>query len=108
MALESYVRLKGRTSYFRRKIPAHLVIRLASTEICFKLGVIDRDSALHLGRRLAVAVDAFFVSARRNEMLSSHDLSAVLGAALQEWRATVQVENNLGSPVLVNRPILAL
>lgn len=89
MALESYIRLKGRTSYFRRKIPADLVIRLASTEICFKLGVIDRDSALAIGRRLAVEVDVFFVSARRNEMLSSSDLSRILAAALQDWQAVV-------------------
>ena len=90
MASDSFLRLKGRTSYFRRKIPAPLQTQLASSEICFRLGVIDRDSALHLGRRLAVAVDAFFVSARRNEMLSSHQLTAVLGSALQEWRATIQ------------------
>ncbi len=94
MASDSFLRLKGRTSYFRRKIPAGLQTQLASSEICFRLGVIDRDSALHLGRRLAVAVDAFFVSARRDEMLSSHQLTAVLGSALQEWRATIQ-------PVLV-------
>ena len=90
MASDSFLRLKGRVSYFRRKIPAPLQTQLASTEICFRLGVINRDSALHLGRRLAVAVDAFFVSARRNEMLSSHQLTAVLGSALQEWRATIQ------------------
>lgn len=89
MASDSFLRLKGRTTYFRRKVPGALMSRLASTEICFRLGVIDRDSAVHLGRRLAVAVDAFFVSARRNEMLSSQHLTAVLGAALQEWRATI-------------------
>lgn len=90
MATDSFLRLKGRTTYFRRKVPGELMSRLASTEICFRLGVIDRDSAVHLGRRLAVAVDAFFVSARRNEMLSSQHLTALLGSALQEWRATIQ------------------
>lgn len=89
MASDSFLRLKGRTTYFRRKVPVDLMIRLASTEICFRLGVIDRDSALQLGRRLAVAVDAFFVSARRDKMLSSQHLSAVLGSALQEWRSTI-------------------
>ncbi len=89
MASDSFLRLKGRTSYFRRKIPAALQSQLASSEICFRLGVIDRDSALHLGRRLAVAVDAFFVSARRDKMLSSHQLSAVLGSALQDWRSSI-------------------
>jgi hypothetical protein len=77
MAFDSFLRLKGRTTYFRRKVPGDLLSRLASTEICFKLGVIDRDSAVQLGRRLAVAVDAFFVSARRDKMLSSPDLSRV-------------------------------
>jgi hypothetical protein len=42
-----------------------------------------------LGRRLAVTVDAFFVSARRDKMLSSLDLSALLKVALDEWRASV-------------------
>lgn len=90
MASSNFLRLKGRTTYFRRQIPAPLVSRLASTEICFRLGVIDRDSALLLGRRLAADVDAFFVSARRNEMLSSQDLTALLGAALEGWKAHVQ------------------
>lgn len=89
MASDSFLRLKGRTTYFRRKIPAALQTQLASSEICFRLGVIDRDSALHLGRRLAVAVDAFFVSARRDKMLSSQQLSAMLGSALQDWRSTI-------------------
>lgn len=90
MASDSFLRLKGRTTYFRRKVPGDLTSRLASTEICFRLGVIDRDSAVQLGRRLAVAVDAFFVSARRDKMLSSPDLTALLGAALADWRASVQ------------------
>ncbi|WP_332702620.1 site-specific integrase [Devosia sp.] len=90
MPADSFLRLKGRTSYFRRKIPAALQTQLASSEICLRLGVIDRDSAVQLGRRLAVAVDAFFVSARRNKMLSSQHLTALLGSALQEWRATIQ------------------
>lgn len=90
MATESFLRLKGRTTYFRRKIPADLMSRLASSEICFRLGVIDRDSAVRLARRLVVEVDAFFVAARRNTMLSSHDLSRLLGAALEDWRAAVQ------------------
>jgi len=90
MASDSFLRLKGRTTYFRRKVPGDMLSRLASTEICFKLGVIDRDSAVQLGRRLAVAVDAFFVSARRDKMLSSPDLTALLGAALADWRASVQ------------------
>lgn len=59
MASDSYLRLKGRTTYFRRKVPGDLMGRLASTEICFRLGVIDRDSSVQLGRRLAVVVDAF-------------------------------------------------
>lgn len=90
MASDSFLRLKGRTTYFRRKIPGDLMSRLASTEICFRLGVLNRDSSVQLGRRLAVAVDAFFVSARRDKMLSSPDLTALLGAALADWRASVQ------------------
>lgn len=90
MASDSFLRLKGRTSYFRRKIPLRLQTQLASSEICFKLGVIDRDSAVLLARRLAVDVDAFFVSARENSMLSSNDLSALLSAGLQGWRDNIQ------------------
>lgn len=90
MATDSFLRLKGRTSYFRRKIPAALQTQLASREICFRLGVIDRDSAVQLARRLAVEVDAFFVSARRNRMLSSEDLSTLLGTALAGWRKSIQ------------------
>lgn len=44
MASESFLRLKGRTSYFRRKIPADLQTQLASSEICF---FIDRGAGEH-------------------------------------------------------------
>ncbi|MCF1742063.1 DUF6538 domain-containing protein [Paradevosia shaoguanensis] len=90
MASDSFLRLKGRTTYFRRKIPADLQTQLASSEICFRLGVIDRDSAIQLARRMVVKVDAFFVSARKDEMLSSQELSALLGVALADWRRSVQ------------------
>ncbi|MEQ8447663.1 MAG: site-specific integrase [Pelagibacterium sp.] len=90
MASESFLRLKGRTSYFRRKIPADLQSQLASREICFRLGVIDRDSAMLLARRLAVDVDAFFMSARRNKMLSSQDLSTLLKTAQAGWRESIR------------------
>ena len=85
MAAQSFLRLKGRTSYFRRKIPADLVGRLASSEICLKLGVVDRNLAIRLARRLATSVDAFFVAARGNPMLSSADLAEVLQSARAEW-----------------------
>lgn len=90
MASDSFLRLKGRTTYFRRKIPADLQTQLASSEICFRLGVIDRDSAILLARRMVVKVDAFFVSARKDEMLTSQELSALLGVALADWARSVQ------------------
>lgn len=98
MASDSFLRLKGRTSYFRRKIPAPLQTQLASSEICFRLGVIDRDSAVLLARRLAVDVDAFFVSARENKMLSSNDLNAVLTAGLRHWEAGIQAVPDASMP----------
>ena len=90
MASDSFLRLKGRTTYFRRKIPADLQTQLASSEICFRLGVIDRDSAIQIARRMVVDVDAFFVSARKDNMLTSQELTTLLGAALADWRRIVQ------------------
>lgn len=99
MATDSFLRLKGRTSYFRRKIPLLLQTQLASSEICFRLGVMDRDSAVLLARRLAVDVDAFFVSARRNAMLSSQDLTTLLRAAMATWH-----DSPLASPFPLDAP----
>src|SRR5690606_5030445 len=82
----SYVRLKGRTSVFRRKVPDALRPRLAVTEIYATLGVVDRDSAERCARRLAVVVDAFFVKASRNMNLTGADLSRVVTATIQSWR----------------------
>lgn len=59
-----YTRLKGRVTYFRRKIPEFLQVRLESTEICYRLGVVSSKLAERLGRRLAVEVDMFFEDAR--------------------------------------------
>jgi hypothetical protein len=90
MASDNFLRLKGCITYFRRKIPGDLVSRLASNEICFRLGVIDRDSAMKLGRRMAVAVDAFFVSARRDENAFITRANCAVGAAIKDWWASVQ------------------
>lgn len=82
-----YTRLKGRTTYFRRKIPDSIRTRLASSEICVKLGVINRDSAERIGRRLAVAVDVFFCAAERNPMLDNMVLSRVITQTIADWKA---------------------
>lgn len=86
MGVGSYLRLKGRASVFRRKVPDALRARLARTEICATLGIVSRDSAERGARQVAVAVDAFFSSAMRNMNLSSTDLSGVIASAIQTWR----------------------
>jgi len=86
MGIGSYVRLKGRTSVFRRKVPDALRPQLAVTEIYATLGVVDRDSAERCARRLAVVVDAFFAKASRNMNLTGADLSRVVTATIQSWR----------------------
>jgi hypothetical protein len=81
-----YTRLKGRVTYFRRKIPDLLQEQLASTEICYRLGVISSSVAERLGRRLAVEVDTFFDQAKTDAMLTSDDLTKLVQAALSGWR----------------------
>lgn len=56
MGVGSYLRLKGRASVFRRKVPEALRARLARTEICATLGIVSRDSAERGARQVAVAV----------------------------------------------------
>ena len=86
MSVGSYLRLKGRSSFFRRKVPDHLRVRLARTEICANLGVVNRESAERGARRVAVAVDAFFVSAWRDMSLTGADLSKVVASTIAAWR----------------------
>lgn len=81
-----YTRLKGRVTYFRRKVPELLQERLASTEICYRLGVISSNLAERLGRRLAVEVDDFFERAKSDPMLKSADLTKLVQTALAGWR----------------------
>lgn len=81
-----YTRLKGRVTYFRRKVPELLQERLASTEICYRLGVISSNLAERLGRRLAVEVDDFFERAKSDPMLKSADLTKLVETALAGWR----------------------
>jgi integrase len=81
-----YTRLKGRVTYFRRKVPEFLQERLASTEICYRLGVISSGLAERLGRRLAVEVDDFFQRAKIDPMLNSADLTKLVTVALAGWR----------------------
>lgn len=81
-----YTRLKGRVTYFRRKVPEILQVRLASTEICYRLGVISSQLAERLGRTLAVEVDSFFERAKIDPMLKSADLTKLVQTALAEWR----------------------
>jgi site-specific recombinase XerD len=87
-----YTRLKGRVTYFRRKIPELLQERLASTEICYRLGVISSRLAERLGRRLAVEVDDFFERATIDPMLNSADLTKLVQTAIAAWRADDSVE----------------
>ena len=86
MGVGSYLRLKGRASVFRRKVPEALRARLARTEIYATVGIVSRDSAERGARQAPVAVDAFFSGAMRNMNLSSTDLSGVVASAIQTWR----------------------
>ncbi len=86
MGFGHFLRLKGRTSFFRRRIPEGLRARLAQTEICATLGVVDKDSAERGARRLAVAVDVFFASAMRDMSLNSSDLTRVISTTIEAWR----------------------
>nr|WP_314260704.1 hypothetical protein [uncultured Devosia sp.] len=81
-----YTRLKGRVTYFRRKVPEFLQERLASTEICYRLGVISSSVAERLGRRLAVEVDTFFDQAKTDPMLDAASLTKLVETALVGWR----------------------
>lgn len=83
-----YTRLRGRTTVFRRKIPAHLRSQFESSEICLTLGVINNDSAKRLGRRLAVAVDALFDEAASTQSMNDTELKQVLASTLAEWSRT--------------------
>lgn len=86
MRIGHFTRLKGRTTYFRRKVPLILRSRLASSEICVRLGVVNRDSAERQARRLAVAVDEFFKDAATNTMLAADDLSRLISLTMTSWR----------------------
>ena len=85
MRIGHFTRLKGRTSYFRRKLPTRLRDRFARREICVRLGVLDRESAERQGRRLAVAVDDFFLAALDDAMLSDDDLKKVITSTMAIW-----------------------
>lgn len=100
-----YTRIKGRMTYFRRKIPELLQKRLSSTEICYRLGVISSRLAERLGRRLAAEVDDFFERATIDPMLNSADLTRLVQTAIAAWRADDAVEAALdiqsyGRPLL--------
>lgn len=82
-----YTRLRGRTTVFRRKIPASLRSRFESSEICVTIGVVTSDSAKRLGRRLAVAVDAYFEQSASPSM-NDADLKRVLADILHNWQRT--------------------
>ena len=86
MGVGHFLRLKGRTSYFRRKVPENLRRRLVQGEVCVSLGVIDRSAAGCAARFLAVAVDRFFSDARKDNALNAVDLNRVCSVALRTWR----------------------
>ena len=86
MGVGSYLRLKGRSSVFRRKVPQCLRARLARTEICATLGVVGKESAERGARQVAVAVDNFFLRAVRDMSLTASDLSLVVAKAIETWR----------------------
>lgn len=81
-----YTRLKGRVTYFRRKVPEFLQARLEFSEICYRIGAVSSRVAERLGRRLAVEVDMFFEDARTNPMLNAADLAQLVETAMLGWR----------------------
>lgn len=87
-----YTRLKGRVTYFRRKIPGFLQARLESTEICCRIGVVSSRLAERLGRRLAVDVDMFFEDAKSNPMLNAANLTQLVETATLGWRETAHAD----------------
>lgn len=81
-----YTRLRGRITYFRRRLPAALAKKLASSEICIKIGVINRNDARRLGRRLAAETDSFFEDASTNAMLDTTALIRLVKQTIAQWR----------------------
>ncbi len=81
-----YTRLRGRVTYFRRRTPVALRKKLASSEICIRLGVINRNDAQRLGRRLAAATDSFFEDASMNPILDGTALIRLVEQTIKGWR----------------------
>ena len=86
MTSAHYTKLRGSITYFRRRTPASLREKLASSEICVKLGVINRNDARRLGRRLAAATDSFFEDASTNPMLDGTALIRLVKQTIEDWR----------------------
>ncbi len=101
MPKRHYTCLRGRVTYFRRKIPSDLRKRLASSEICIRIGVITTTDAEQIGRRLAVETDLFIENARVDPMLDEAALRQFVTATMSDWqinqeRQTVQLQSDFG------------
>ena len=72
----SYLRLKGRGSVFRHKVPGVATALLARTEICPTLGAAGKESAERRALQVAVA-SIFILRAMRDTCPTGSDLSLV-------------------------------
>lgn len=101
MSKRHYTYLRGRVTYFRRKIPLDLRKRLASSEICIRIGIIATSDAEQIGRRLAVETDLFIENARVDPMLDEAALRQFVTATISDWqinqeRQTAQLQKDFG------------
>ncbi len=80
--MEPFLRLKKRTSYFRRRVPAKLRGALGASEISIRLGAVSRATALAIARRLAVKSDELFARDGVDVVLVREELRAVVGHTL--------------------------
>ncbi|MBZ0163570.1 MAG: hypothetical protein K8H74_12755 [Notoacmeibacter sp.] len=80
--MEPFLRLKKRTSYFRRRVPAGLRRAWGVSEISIRLGAVSRATALAIARRLAVKSDELFARDGVDVVLVREELRAVVGHTL--------------------------
>ena len=64
--METYLRLKNRTTYFRRRVPPHLRSAIGAGEITLRIGVINRKQAIVIGHAITSQCSILFQKAELN------------------------------------------
>ena len=87
--------------FAEKKIPSDLRKRLASSEICIRIGVIATIDAEQIGRRLAVETDLFIENARVDPMIDDAALRQFVTATISDWKInqeqqTAQLQKDFG------------